>query len=231
MALTRVQATPGPYIGSGTAPTRTFTTPPTVGNAIVVAVLSISRMTTGVTDNKGNAYTLANSWTNAGAQNVAIYYCPAITATGATFTLTATFALSTFNFIVAVEVGGVGAGLTVDQSAGQTIFGATTPSTGSTAAVIGAEHFLITGFATGTAQSSITVQSVSPSWTQEAENLTGTTAVAGEIDSRILTGAAGTTQSGSWTTSTNATYVAGLVAFRTSVAVVATAQPFVIFPV
>jgi hypothetical protein len=234
MALTRVQATPVPASGSGASIARTFSTPPTLGNAIIVAYVknNTEGPASSVTDNKGNTYSLAQMY-DTGGQHLFVYYCPAITATGASFTVTVTLPTSRFWMVAMVEVGGVGPGLVVDRTV--TNGGAaatTTPTTGATAALLGTEAFLVALYQIALAPISIAVNAASPSWTQEAEALTSTgNAANGEIDTRIVTGATGTTPSCGWTTGASGAYSAMLVAFSTGGAVVATAQPFVILPV
>jgi hypothetical protein len=63
------------------------------------------------------------------------------------------------------------------------------------------------------AQASITVQSVSPTWTQVIEELPFTTSPC-EVDVRVLTGVSGTTQSCSWTNASSFGWSAGLVCLK-----------------
>jgi hypothetical protein len=49
------------------------------------------------------------------------------------------------------------------------------------------------------ANTTVTVASVTPAWTQEAEETNFSLHAVGEVDSRILTGVVGTTTSAAWT--------------------------------
>jgi hypothetical protein len=225
----RVQATPAPYNGGGTTAPRTFGVPPAVGSAVVVAIGTFNTTVTGVTDAYSNSYTLAAARTQ-GAVTVAVWRCAAITATGATFTVTPALASSNDYLVAMLEVGGVGTGLTVDQSATQG-GSSTTPATGATAALTGPDVLQVALHAIGAGQSSITAAVGSPVWREEAEFLSFAD-LPGEIDSRIVTAATGTTPSASWTDTNSGVWAAALVAFKpAAAAAVETAQPFVIYPV
>jgi hypothetical protein len=232
MAFTRIQATPQRN-GDGASTVLTFASPPTVGNAIIVGVLTYSNSSgapVSCIDSFGNPYMLAAS--KLGGPDVAIYYCSKITASGTPFTVTPSWTASTDYLAVAFEISGVGSGLVNDQVATNG-GGGTTPSTGTTAALTADEVLLVAIHAIDGNQSSITVQSVSPAWTQEAEFLSALD-VPGEIDSRILaSGALGTTQSCNWTDTGFGSWNAAIVAFKmsTAPAVGERVQPFVIVPV
>jgi hypothetical protein len=161
-----------------------------------------------------------------------IQYCAKITTSAAPFTVTLTLAGGVTGYweAAAIEVSGVGTGLSVDQTVGQSATSAA-PSTGTTAALTGSEVIVAAVHAIGANQGSITVQVVSPTWTEEFENLSYSTTIAGEGDTRIVTGAAGTTQTGSWTDTASATWGAALAAFKGSAPAAAeTARPYVVLP-
>lgn len=216
MALSRVQATAAPHIASGATINRTFSTPPTLGNAIVFAVATNTTPVSSVTDNYGNTYVLAKSdATGGGAQHISIWYCSTIVATGASFTVTSSLGISRFHFARAIEISGVGTGLAVDQAVSRNSAASTTPSTTVTAALAVADAFLVALYGAQTTVNTITVESVSPTWTEEAAEL-ASAGIRGEIDSRVVTGVAGTTQSCSWTVSSAGGYAAALVAFAST---------------
>ena len=216
MALARVQAT-GKVTGDAvTSINLTFPSPPTVGNAIVVLVSC--RLTVGTTpsaaDNQGNSYGVAFSRA-AAPKNAAILYCPKITATGTPFTITLTQGNLCDWSASAIEVSGVGAGLIVDQTKGADTASGTAHATTATAALTVDEVFLASVLAlANVAQASITVEAVSPVWTEEHEELNAGTLGGGEGDSRIVTGALGTTPSCAWTIATSTSSSAAIVAFR-----------------
>jgi len=216
MALTRVQATARVDATTG-ALALTFSTPPTVGNAIVVTVVGHNgnSIATRCTDNQGNSYIRSLGRANSSLSGVTQFLCPRVTATGTPFTITVTH--HTWSIANAIEISGVGDGLTIDRVV-SAIGTSITPASGSTGALASSEVILVGAFGTQTGQSSITVASVTPAWTQEFESLT-TTYTVGEADSRILSSATGLTPSISWTLgSSSAAWAAGLVAYRATTA-------------
>jgi hypothetical protein len=219
MALARVQATGRVSAAATTSVSLTFATPPTVGNAIIVlaARYQPAGATISCADNRGNPYTLAVT-VGPNPMGAAIFSCAALTASAAPFTVTLTFSGGSTGYweTAALEVSGVGTGLTVDQSVSQSATSAT-PSTGTTPALTVNEVLLAAVHAIGANQASLVVQTVSPAWTEEFENLNYSATVAGEGDTRIVTGATGTTQTCSWTAATAATWGAALAAFKAGV--------------
>jgi hypothetical protein len=210
MALARVQTTGKVQADTTSAVACTFASPPSVGNAIVVPVL-LYRASTGCTDNRGNTYTLAKAQNGTAAQ-LAIYYCAAITATGAPFTVTVSGGGTTYFTASAIEISGVGGGLAIDQTAGQTSSGSSMTAP-ALAALTVAEALLVAATAAGTDRPLITVETVVPAWTQEVEELSSLHAV-GETDTRIVTGALGTTPGCTWASSGPTGWAAAIVAFK-----------------
>jgi len=215
-APTRVQSTGRVTASIRDAVDLPFATPPTVGNTIVVLAsifnTNVTSANTTCTDNRGNPYGQVGFAKN-GAVAVAVFACTAPLVTGSPFTVTlhTTIVGSTFWEACALEVtGGV---LAVDQMITQTGT-STTPATGTTAAVTGPDVFVVALHAINANQASITVQTVSPTWLEEVENLNNSATVASESDSRSLTGVGGTTQNCSWTDATLAAYAAAIVAFQ-----------------
>lgn len=216
LPLARVQATPKTSVTAVSA-TATFSAIPSVGNAIIVFVNTFdapSLPTTAVTDNRGNTYQQAI--TRANSVKTAIYFCPKITTTGGPFTVTVTPGASAYRLVVmAVEVQGVGtAGLSVDKTASVATNFNSTLTCGPTAALTANDVFLAACFASQQAGfASIVVNTTTPPWTEELED-TGSAQVNGEADTRVLSSAAGTTQSVVWTMNTSYTEAGVLVAFK-----------------
>lgn len=214
--LTRVQATGKVTADSALAVALTFATPPTVGNAVVVPLSLYNTVTVPAScvDNRGNTYTLAKLDAALSPARAAIYYCPKITTSAAPFTITVTWSATGYFAATAIEVGGVGAGLVLDQTATSGATSGTTLTTGTTPALTAAEALLVAVCGINAAAAAIAVESVSPVWTQELEELSFSHAV-GEADSRIVTGGLGAPASCSWTRPAGANaWTAVLAAFK-----------------
>lgn len=221
MSITRVQASPK-TVGNNipfTLALTAFGTLPTVGNAIVIPVITnVNGSTTlSCADNRGNTYTLVKRQQSSGGGDatVHIFLCEAVVTNTSPFTITLTRTAggNFYAVALAIEVNpGVGKTLVVDQSVSQAI-ATTALTTGPTAAVAADELFLAAACSTDSSQGSITVESVSPTWIQEYEDLSFSTAV-GEANSRVKTGTVGTTQSCSWTGTSSSPSAVALVAFR-----------------
>lgn len=234
MALARVQASPKTY-NSGSSIAITLSTPPTVGNGLIVLLNfwrggASSAVPSTCVDNRGNGYTLAISRTNANAVT-GVFVCATVATSGAPFTLTVT-ATATADWVVQVlEVSGVGAGLLVDQSVGATGT-SSTPATGAAPALTAAETFQVAIHAIANAQTSITIAAGTPAWAQEFEELSSAL-IAGEAVSRLVPSGLGTTPSASWTDVTAAVWSAVLVAVKApgAPAAVARVSSYVLLPV
>lgn len=208
--MLRVQATPA-VSSTGLSPTvaAIFSANPTVGKGIVVVVLTATNEVPVVTDNKGNTYTLAKSTFNINTSwTVSIFYCSAIAATGASFTITAT-GVSANRVIQGIEVNDA---ITPDQSTSNLGAFPTPPSTGITPALTGAEVFVVA--ACNSSSTTFAVDATTPTWLQESEIST-----VGEIDSRSVSGAIGTTQTASWTLNGANYWNCALVAFKATVVI------------
>jgi len=217
MALARVQSSNKTNV-LAVAVTITFPTPPSVGNGLIVFTNFYGGpiIPTTCTDNHGNTYSLATYRVN-GSAVCGIFYCPIIAATGSPFTITAnksgSGSVTVYWVARAVEFSGVGTGLLVDQLIGATGT-STTPNTGSTAALTGAESLQAAAHAILESHSSITVGAVTPAWTQEFEELPNNQ-IAGEADTRIVSASSGTTPNCGWTVAPSArAWAAVIVAFK-----------------
>lgn len=239
MALARVQAT-AKVTSSNTATVAIpFTTPPALGSAVIVLVNFWRSPGPGpvpntCTDTRGNTYTLATFQHYSGQAAVTgIFCCPSVTATGAPFTITVTHTSGAGAYWVAqaVEYSGVGAGLVLDRVAGA--FGSSsTPATGATAALTGADVVQAASMAIQQSHSFITVGAATPTWTQEFEELASTN-IAGEANTRLVSGATGTTPSCGWTTSAVWPWAAAIAVFKVPAALSAAeqVQTFLVLPV
>ena len=211
---TRVQGT-GLRHGYGTG-TFTLTSPPTVGNSLLV-LLSIYRSSPNfaawtASDNYGNAYINAG-FANSGSIGAIVFVCPAVAATGAPFTITVTYASGSPTWTGAAVELAASPGLVVDQIATLTGSG-TTPASGSTPALVGDTTVLAAVMGLGTNPGSLTVVSASPVYLEEYEELDYNSYVGGEGNTRLLGPAVGTTPSVSWTSASGGTWAAVLVALK-----------------
>src|SRR5262245_48442463 len=142
MALTRVQAT-----GKVTASTITFSTLPTVGNALIVPLLTWGGSLPSISDNQGNVYLHATIVTNSNPR-LQIFWCPRVATSAGTFTIT--FNGGGYYVACAIEIGGLGSGY-LDRDTWITNTGtSTTPATGSTAALTADEVFLLAAYTINT---------------------------------------------------------------------------------
>ena len=214
MAYTRVQGTAKVSASGTTTTLPAFGTLPTVGNGLIVCCsLYYNSPPSSIQDTRGNPYTLAK-FQGASSGSVAIYYCAKILVSAAPFTITLTHPSNQYFVASAIEIGGVGDGLILDKAVSATGTSAA-PSSGTTAALTAAEVFLVAALQLSTSQSFITVQALVPAWTQEYEELAPTNTV-GEADSRLLTGALGSTVSATWALSGSGNWTAALAAFKGS---------------
>lgn len=206
----RVQTTPKAG-GTASSVPLTFATPPTVGNAIVVPLsIWIESKVIAVTDNRGNAYQLAASQiVQAGDIRTGIWFCPAITSTGSPFIVTVSITTGTFYLTGAIEVVGK---LAVDQIASQAGGGAatSTKSTGLTPPLTANNIFVVAALGVRNGLASLVADA---GWNQEWEELNGANQP-GEVDTKILSGAAGTTIGCNWTLGTTSYGPSQLVAFK-----------------
>jgi hypothetical protein len=219
MALVRVQATPKATSGTTTL-TLSFATAPTVGNGIIVTVASRTEAPVTCTDNYGNTYELVHRLVDT-SRILSTYLCSTLVAAGGAFVVTVT-TTATFRSLTgsAIEVGGTTGRLRVDRVVSNNGTTATQPSTGATLTLrTTADAFLVAAVTVGLAQASITVESVSPTWLQECEELTsGNGACPTEVDSRLLPAPGGTAQNASWTIASATSWAATLVAFAADTA-------------
>lgn len=218
MALTRVQST-GKTTTAANTLTLSFTTPPVMGHAIAVGMWTFNGNVVAsatCTDNRGNVYTAAKGQAN--SVGAVVFFCAAVTATGTPFTITITVSAATYLSGCAVEISGVGIGLVVNQagSATGTFVGFTAAA--STPALTAPEVFAVGVMTNLSSNTFLTVESVTPPWTQEAEEIVVTPQ--GEMDTRVVTGGVGAPTSVSWLSSHNSQWVAVLVAFAARPALV-----------
>ena len=191
MAFSRIQGT-GKVTATGVSSfTITFGSLPAVGSGVVVGVLAstTSAFPAGsCTDNQGNSYLIAYQYDYPfGGRKSVIFYCSKVATSSGTFIITINPALGSLTFYgVAVEVGGVAGGLTIEATSGGAQGNGASANSGAPPSRTVNDVFSVASFVTGVAQASITVTPVS--WTQELEQLTGS--LVGEINTRPETNAA-----------------------------------------
>lgn len=213
MALARAQA-----IARTTAASASFASPPSVGNGILVEISQwhgSGTMPSSVTDNRGNVYTLV-AQRGSGNSSASIFVCSLIAATGSPFTITVGGA-QVWQWS-AQEISDVGTGLVLDRIATANGTG-TAVSTGAMSALRATDEILAAVVTVPATQASLTVEALSPTWTEEFEFLTyaAFSTVAGEADTRIVSSAVGTTPSANWTLATSGAWVAAAAAFARGV--------------
>lgn len=217
MAITRVQASPLATVAGGTSSTSTFASPPAVGNLLVVPLFDYNAVAFAdgdATDNYGNEWKLAVLSDANGSARVAVLYCNVLT-TGASFavTINPASAAGWYADWKAIEFNDPGSlgWWQVDKTTKAT-GSSTAPATGSTAATTYADSVVIAAMATNQGSPvSITVETVSPAWTQEAEWLTSARQP-GESDSKIITATGA--QSCAWTLGASLAWSAAIVVFN-----------------
>lgn len=176
----------------------TFATLPNVGSGLVVVVLAQTNNTADTcADNRSNTYVVSRVQPGPGAGFVVmIFHCAKLINVTAPLTVTVSGA-SRARYMQIIEVGGVGAGLTVDQSTSREQ-GAASWSTLNTSPLTAVESFQVGAITLGGAGiSGITVNAATPVWTQESERLSPVPI--GEINTRLVTNALGTTPNIAWT--------------------------------
>jgi len=218
MAIQRIRAasTAGTTGGGGSIDV-SFGALPAAGNMVAVLVWayqsSIAFATNGVSDNQGNTYTRAavRVQSGSGAVACAIYYCLSIGSPSGTFTVSIAGGGtgSLYASAAIMEFSGVGGleGVAVIDETGASVNPATV--TRSVSAASGLALAVLTEIVT---QASITVEALSPTWTEEVEQLSYATYVPGEGNSRITTIGTGN-YTANWTNATACAYAAALAVF------------------
>lgn len=204
MALSVVQSIIRGPIDNADSDSGTFGSTPAAGNLIVICVggwngAGFDMPTGGVTDNKGNSYgrAIQAALEPGGAGRCAIFYAYNI-ASSATFTPVVNPTGASGNYFTwsATEVAGAMTTDPLDKTASSTS-STTTATTGTTATLSQAAEIVFAVMNVANAHSFITVESVSPSWTELYEELDNNNHWPTEADQRIV--AATTAQSCSWT--------------------------------
>lgn len=217
---TRVQSTGKGRVQSGASATLTFGSLPEVGNLILVMVEGFTQVGNGwdagdVTDNQGHTYALAITRSHSNSNPCAAIYYTVVATSSGTFTITLNqTAGSDWTAGSAVEYAADtswDSGSCLTQSAGATGTG-TAIATGSTAGSAAADEVAVAVCGIGATQASITVESVSPAWVEEHEELSWTQYVPGEGNTRVLTGSG--TQSASWTAASSGNWAAVVATFQ-----------------
>ena len=248
LPVTWVQTTPIVKATNIETHTIIFYTPPTVGNGIIIPVITWHGFAgysgvAYVTDTEGNVFDRAvDAPGNFGSSRAQVFYTPILWRVTPPYSVTINFGGPLTGFMGGVIVGeesatavacglevtNVGRGLEVETTVGQgTDTSGTTASTGTSAASTVDDLFTVAAVTTSNALvGSITVASVSPPWVQVFEELPATY-VMGEADMRTLAAQTGITQSASWTLGTASRWAAVLAAFKTSPYQLKTAHPII----
>lgn len=215
--LEKIKNTP-PSRGNSTVTTVTFDPKPALDSGVIILVHGYDAAAGAVfspgacTDSFGNTYILAITQQNVVEKNaVGIYYCPRILFTGTPFNISIAFSSTTFFTTVGAEVAGP---IALDQVASNT--GSTTAATTGTTPPLTVNNAIVAAIQsiTGGNEASIVVQSVSPPWFQEFEDLTWGSHIVGEADSRVISNGLGVGQSCAWTNATARPYAAAIATFR-----------------
>lgn len=193
-----------------------FPSLPTPGNLILVECEAWNGNDNGdwsvgdCTDNQGSGnYPLAVKSPKNGAARSAIFYLGKVVGSSGTFTITVNPAPHGGSYIVASASEWSGEH-TVDQTASNS-GSSTTPSTGTTGTTTAATEIVAACMSITAGQASITVDSVSPAWTEEFEELSFAYEP-GEADSRVVTSTG--TQSCGWTCASSAAWTACIATFK-----------------
>lgn len=199
MAAARVQTTGITRTSTAGTITASFGSLPAIGSLIIVGVRgtgSANWADGDVTDNQGNNYDLAI--VNNAASDVAIFYTVVTTSSG-TFTVSVNPAAlgNTQMTAGAVEYSGLWNQATcVDQTLAQTNASSTAAGTGTTGSLSATGEVVAAVMAAALTATSITVETVSPAWSEEYEELSVTFGP-GEFDTRVVSSTAG--QACNWT--------------------------------
>lgn len=192
---------------------------PAAGNFVLVLVhkyTSLHQFAAGdVTDNQGNTYILAAQGVSVSSPQCAIYYCANIGSPSGTFTITVQFGESANGHLIAQEWANMGTdpALHVASNAGT----GTALSSGTTVSVTPpVDGALVVSIAAIIQAATLTVETVSPAWTEVDEVTTPFSAPAGESDYRIVTAAG--TQSCAWTSTVSGAWGAAIAVFAPTAA-------------
>jgi hypothetical protein len=201
---------PQTAFAEGANPPVTFTTPPTVGQAIVVVALGQpSSAVTTITDTAGQTYTLAQTAVHGLGLRVEVWFCARITASASPYTVTAT-GLTGSRRVLALAIGGVGLGIAVDQSAGAFADGATAV-VGPTAPLTANDVLIVAGGLLASSSGVFGIAPVPPpAWISRRKDTTY------EVATRAATGQVGLQASASWPIGFNTSWVAAIVAFKST---------------
>jgi len=208
MAITREQTTGKFRISASTPAQGTFGTNPTEGELIVVGFWGYSGpnfQPQDCTDNQGNRYSLA-AVSAAATRTLAVWWTIAGPSSGPfQVSITSAVAGAFSGAGCATSFSTDGTGLWRPDERVSATGNSTTPATGNTGTLDEAGELVIAMVGSITVdQPSIAVESVSPSWTVEAEELSWLTYLPGEMNSRIVSST--TAQSCSWTLGTSASW-------------------------
>jgi len=194
---------------------------PTNGNALVIEISgwnagNLAFAAGNVTDNKGNTWLLAKTVSNNNGHGAsAIFYVEKVAGASGTYTITVGSNKNSGNWFdcAVFEVSGIGSKLNLGNTNSATGQSPANPTTGA-AAVTHTEELIAAAMEIASAEGSISVESTSPAWTQDFEQLSFVNNSPGEGDSKIVSSAGNYT--GNWTVGTPAQYAAVIACFYAS---------------
>jgi hypothetical protein len=216
-------------VSGGASSAGSFGTAPQAGDLIVVRFWGYPGplwAPNHCTDNQGNTYSLAQVTPDTvfNGVNVAVWYAVSRATSGTVTVTVATGAVGGMSYGAGCATSYTGSDVWRFDEAAQATGSSAAPATGSTGTLVDATSVSIATLGTsGTDQASITVETVSPAWTQDAEELSWASYIPGETDSRVLASTAA--QSCSWTLSTSTPWACGVVTFALVVIVTPAAPP------
>ena len=215
-AQTQTQATSYCTQGNTTSSSCSFTALPSAGDFILIQGQrwATTGVVTGCSDNQGNSYSVAvQSSLAAGVISAFICYATNIGTPSGTFTVTVSSGsdASWWNF-KATSWSGMATASALDVTAVNAGGFGTPPSSGATGALAQANNLVAASVGISTTQTSITVEALSPAWTQQFEELSANVTIAGEADTRVISSSSA--QTANWILSTDGVWSAVIAVFK-----------------
>lgn len=212
-AQTQTQATSYCTQGNATSASCTFSALPSSGDFVLIQGQrwATAGTITSCSDNQNNTYSVIQTPL---ATVISAFICFAtnIGTPSGTFTVTVTSGdASGWNF-KATSWSGMATASVLDVTAmGAGGFG-TQPSSGATGTLAQTNNLVAASVGISTTQTSIVVESVSPAWTEQFQELDQNITLAGEADTRVISSSSA--QTANWTLSTDAVWSALIAVFK-----------------
>jgi hypothetical protein len=215
-AQTQTQATNYCTQGNATSSSCSFTALPSTGDFILIQGQrwATAGTVTDCSDNQGNTYAVAvQSPLAAGVISAFICYATNIGTPSGTFTVTVSSGNTSYWNLKATSWSGMATSSALDVTAMDAGSG-TTASSGATGALAQSNNLVAASVGLAATQTSITVESLSPAWTEQFEELDANLTLAGEADTRVISSSSA--QTANWTTSTSHVWSAVIAVFKGS---------------